>query len=109
MSNDDVLARSEAFLGSMSAIASPSDIAVDLFARDGCMRPLADMAAAVAHGSVSAAPVSLTVACGSRPEFTLRGTHALATVQADRRGHGAFVVISIIVAIVLVAVLLCRR
>lgn len=109
MSNDEILARSEGFLKSMSSIASSSDIAVDLFAHHGCMRPLSDIAATVASGSMSTAPVSLTVACGERPGFAMRGTHALATVQADRRGSGGPIVISIIIAVLLVAIVLCRR
>ena len=107
--NEAVLAYGEAFLHSMRRLSAPSEIAVDLFSRTGCMQPLAALADTVASGVVSSAPVTLTVASGAHPEFTLRGTHALATVQADRRGNGAVIVLSLIVATVLIAILLCRR
>tara|TARA_B100000683_G_C12476066_1_gene549606 strand:+ start:1786 stop:2112 length:327 start_codon:yes stop_codon:yes gene_type:complete len=105
--NDEIVSRCMGFLNSMAAISQPVDIGFD--AASGTAPPsLLDLARGVATGPVDRTPVSLTVVQGPEPKFDLRGTHAVATLQADRR-FGVLPLVLICVLAIVVALMLCRH
>ena len=106
-SNASVLKSCQGFLESMSRITRPDDLAVELFSHTDVPEALTSMAQTVAKGKPSSAPVSLTVASSSSPTFEVRGNHAYATLNGQK-GWGGIVLIIITVAVLLIAIVLCR-
>ena len=105
--NADVVSKCIGFLRSMSALSQPGDIGFDT-AEGVAPLDLIEFARAKAVGPVNRTPVSLTVVQGDVPGFDLRGTHAVATLQA-KRAFGVVPLILISVLALVVALILSRR
>ena len=105
--NASVVARAASFIRHMSRIAEPSDIGVDLCEHES-LGALASTCADAATGNPADTIVSLTLAPGPAADFNIKGSHAYGTLSTPK-GWGSWLMITLTVAVLLIALVLCRR
>ena len=105
--NGVVVARAKDFLNSMRFIVDPSDIGADLCQHPDA-RSVADLCAKCARGVASDTPASLTLALGKEPTFDIKGAHAYGTL-AENRGLGSWLMVTLTIAVLMIAWVLCRK
>lgn len=109
MDNSDVFECCTGFLGSMSELSPPENIACQIYARTPLTEPVAALSDRVARGDIDTAPITLTLGAARDATFDVRGTHAYGTVATKSADNvGAIAVLLTTVVLAVIAVLIFR-